>query len=81
MRPPHDAPSQQHTEECGPVHADFKKRFTPHVSSTLAPPFFPSDFIKLKTEKTEATAAVPAKLTLNFFLPHEQQMKAKEARL
>lgn len=64
--------------------AEFKKRLAPHVSSTLAPPNFPSDFIKDPKKGTEdaaaAPAAVPAKLTFNFFLPYEQQMKAKEVR-
>ena len=60
------------------VCTEFKKRFSPHVSSTLAPPNFPSDYMPKEAPKEEGAAAVPSKLKLNFFLPHEQQMKAKE---
>ncbi|KAK9833391.1 hypothetical protein WJX81_001144 [Elliptochloris bilobata] len=63
------------------VRVYFKKRLAPHVSSTLAPPNFPSEFVPVRKDAKEegaAAAAVPSKLTLNFFLPHEQQMKAKE---
>ena len=68
-------------DRCG--CAEFKKRLTPHVSSTLAPPNFPSDYLPKEAPKEEgaAAAAVPSKLKLNFFLPHEQQMKAKEVCL
>lgn len=59
---------------------EFKKRFSPHVSSTLAPPNFPSDYMPKEAPKEEGAAAVPSKVKLNFFLPHEQQMKAKEVR-
>jgi len=63
--------------------AEFKKRLAPHVSSTLAPPNFLSEFIKdpkKAKEDAAAPAATPSKVTLNFFLPYEQQMKAKEVR-
>jgi hypothetical protein len=58
------------------VPAEFLKKFKPHVSSTLGTPHFPSDFLP-KEEKTseEASAGVPEKLTLNFFLPHEATIK------
>jgi len=56
--------------------AEFVKRFRPHVSSTLNDPNFPSDFLpKSAKEEGEAPTAVPEKLTLNFFLPHETTMK------
>lgn len=60
-------------------HADFLKKFTPHVSSTLNPPQFPSDYLPKKDEASaEASTAVPEKLTLNFFLPHETTVNASK---
>ena len=56
--------------------AEFIKKFKPHVSSTLGDPMFPSDFVpKEAKDAQEAPAAVPEKLTLNFFLPHETTLK------
>lgn len=54
--------------------AEFIKKFTPHVSSTLAPPHFPSQFLP-KEQAAEEGTGVPEKLTLNFFLPHETTVK------
>ena len=46
------------------------------MSSTMNDPSFPSDFLpKEDKEVGEASAAVPDKLTLNFFLPHETTLK------
>ncbi|KAK9915018.1 hypothetical protein WJX75_003681 [Coccomyxa subellipsoidea] len=64
--------------EKGP--AEFLKKFTPHVSSTLSPPHFPSEFLP-KTVSAEEGAAVPEKLTLNFFLPHETTVKDSKVDL
>ena len=42
----------------------------------MSDPSFPSDFLPKEDEKEgEAPAAVPDKLTLNFFLPYETTMK------
>ncbi len=57
-------------------YAEFIKKFRPHVASTVNDPSFPSDFLpKEDKEVGEATAVVPDKLTLNFFLPHETTLK------
>ena len=65
-----------------PCYAEFIKKFRPHVSSTMNDPCFPSDFLP-KEDKTEgdAPAAVPDKLTLNFFLPYETTMKDSKVRM
>ena len=52
----------------------FMAKFQQHVSSTLAPPHFPTDFMKKKEIKEGEP--VPEKMTMNFFLPHEQLLKA-----
>ncbi|CAL8468352.1 g7892 [Coccomyxa elongata] len=59
---------------------EFIKKFTPHVSSTLAPPHFPSEFLP-KEQAAEEGAGVPEKLTLNFFLPHETTIKDSKVDL
>lgn len=51
----------------------FLEKFTPYVSSTTAPPSFPTDFLpKEKAEETTATAGLPDKLKFSFYLPHGQ---------
>ena len=45
----------------------------------LAPPEFPSNFIKKVAAKEEVTG-IPAKLELNFFLPHEAVCQAAKVR-
>lgn len=61
--------------------AEFIKKFKPHVSSTMNDPHFPSDFLpKSAKEEGEASTAVPEKLTLNFFLPHETTLKDSKVR-
>lgn len=55
----------------------FLSRFSKHVSSTLAPPNFPTDYMKKKEIKEGEP--VPEKLTMNFFLPHEQLLKQAKA--
>jgi hypothetical protein len=60
--------------------AAFQEKLRPFLSSTTAPPCFPSDFMKPKAP-AEAGAGVPDKLTLNFFLPHEQPKKGAAVRV
>ena len=57
----------------------FTDRFRKHVSSTLAPPHFPADFMKKK--ETKEGEPVPEKMKMNFFLPHEQILKQAEVGL
>jgi len=59
--------------------AAFQEKLRPFLSSTSAPPSFPTDFMKPKPV-AEAGAGVPDKLTLNFFLPHEQPKKGAAVR-
>jgi F-type H+-transporting ATPase subunit delta len=59
--------------------AAFQEKLRPFLSSTSAPPCFPSDFMKPRPAP-EAGAGVPEKLTLNFFLPHEQPKKGAAVR-
>jgi len=63
------------------VLAEFLKKFTPHVSSTLSPPNFPSDFLPKVAKDAEAAQTVPEKLTLNFYLPHETTLKDSKVSL
>ena len=57
----------------------FTERFVKLVPSTMAPPSFPTDFLpKDIREVKEAPSTVPDKLTLNFYLPHEQIAKARK---
>lgn len=45
-------------------------------------PCFPSDFLPKEDKKEgDAPAAVPDKLTLNFFLPYETTMKDSKVRI
>ena len=62
--------------------AEFLKKFTPNVSSTLNPPGFPSDYLPKKKAEAEGetAAAVPEKLTLSFFLPHETTLDATKVQ-
>ena len=60
--------------------AAFTEKIRPFLSSTSAPPCFPSDFMKAKPAADPA-AGVPEKLTLNFFLPHEQPKKGAAVSL
>ena len=50
----------------------FLEKFMPNVVGTPTEPQFISQFVKQPREQTEG---VPDKLTLNFFLPHKQQVK------
>ena len=50
----------------------FLEKFMPNVVGTPTEPQFISEFVKKPQEQTEG---VPDKLTLNFFLPHKQQVK------
>lgn len=50
----------------------FLEKFMPNVVGSAVEPQFVSDFVKKPTEQQEG---VPDKLTLNFFLPHKQQVK------
>lgn len=56
---------------------EFVNKFKKYVSSTTAPPQFISDFVEVESA-AEAPAAVPDKLTLNFYLPHDQPFKASK---
>jgi len=59
----------------------FLEKFAPLVSSTTAPPSFPTDFLpKEKAEETAATAGVPDKLKFSFYLPHGQPMDRQPVR-
>ena len=51
----------------------FTERFLQNVQGSAIVPQYPSDFIK-KPEDAQQEG-VPEKLTLNFFLPHKQQLK------
>ena len=55
----------------------FLKKFMPKVSSTLAPPNFPTSYLK-KPKEQEEGAGLPDKLTFNFFLPHTQYAKEQK---
>eukprot|EP00884_Botryococcus_braunii_P015347 jgi/Botrbrau1/2496/Bobra.0226s0052.1 len=59
---------------------EFLEKFQKYVSSTTAPPNFPSDFVEAQPV-TEASAAVPDKLTLNFYLPYDQIIKGSKVDL
>lgn len=50
----------------------FLEKFMPNVTGSAAEPQFISEFVKKPKEQPES---VPDKLTLNFFLPHKQQVK------
>lgn len=52
----------------------FTEKFLPNMIGSAVNPQYPSDFIK-KAEKSQEEG-VPEKLTLNFFLPHKQEVKA-----
>ena len=71
-------PVWDEAEDKGPKA--FLKEFGPKVSSTLAPPSFPSDYYK-RPEKQEEGGALPEKLTFNLFLPHEQHSKQSKVRI
>ena len=60
----------------------FLEKFAPLVSSTTAPPSFPSDFLpKEKAEEAAAaTAGVPDKLKFSFYLPHGQPVDRQPVR-
>ena len=58
----------------------FLEQFMPKVSSTLAPPNFPSSFLKPVKEQEEG-GPIPEKLTFNLFLPHSQHTKNAEVSL
>jgi hypothetical protein len=62
-----------------PEQEEFLKKFSQHVTSTTAPPNFPGDFVPA-TAPADASGAVPDKLTLNFYLPHEQTLKSSKVR-
>ena len=59
----------------------FLEKFKPLVSSTTAPPSFPTDFLpKDKVEEAAATAGVPDKLKFSFYLPHGQPVDRQPVR-
>lgn len=49
---------------------EFLKKFEPY-QGMLAPPEFPSNYLKPKPAEAEAAAGIPSKMEFNFFLPHE----------
>lgn len=55
----------------------FTERFLQNMQGSAVTPQYPSDFIK-KTPEASAEG-VPEKLTLNFYLPHKQQVKDSKA--
>ena len=59
----------------------FLEKFKPLVSSTTAPPCFPTDFLpKEEAAETAATAGVPDKLKFSFYLPHGQPVDRQPVR-
>jgi F-type H+-transporting ATPase subunit delta len=58
---------------------EFLKKFEP-LAGTLAPPEFPSNFVKSKVEG-EATGKTPDKLKFNFFMPHDTVFKEEDVDL
>lgn len=58
---------------------EFLKKFEP-LAGTLAPPEFPSSYVKNKVEG-EATGATPDKLKFNFFMPHDTVFKEEDVDL
>jgi len=46
------------------------EKFTRVAPSTMSPPNFPSDFLPEQKAEAQASAAIPDKLTFNFYLPH-----------
>ena len=54
---------------------DFLEKFKQHAPSTMDPPNFPSDFLP---PAREVPATPPAKLTLNFYMPHEIEYEGAE---
>lgn len=60
----------------------FLEKFKPFVSSTTAPPCFPTDFLpKEEAAETAATAGVPDKLKFSFYLPHGQPVDRQPVRI
>jgi hypothetical protein len=64
-------------DAASPEKEEFLNKFKKFVSSTTAPPNFPSDFVKAEPV-TEAPSTVPEKLTLNFYLPYDQPFKGSK---
>ena len=60
----------------------FLEKFAPLVSSTTAPPSFPTDFLPKEKadEAAAATAGVPDKLKFSFYLPHGQPVDRQPVR-
>lgn len=60
----------------------FLEKFAPLVSSTTAPPSFPTDFLPKEAaeDATAATAGVPDKLKFSFYLPHGQPVDRQPVR-
>ena len=54
---------------------EFLEKFKQHAPSTMDPPNFPSDFLP---PAREVPATPPAKLTLNFYMPHEIEYEGAE---
>ena len=54
---------------------EFLDKFKQHAPSTMDPPSFPSDFLP---PAREVPATPPAKLTLNFYMPHEIEYEGAE---
>ena len=65
-----DAPSDKGSKA-------FLEKFMPHVTGTANEPQFLSDFVGKPEEQKEG---VPEKLTLNFYLPHKQEVKNSKVR-
>ena len=68
--------AEEASEDKGPKA--FTQKFLQNMVGSAVTPQYPSDFIK-KTQE-EAQEGVPEKLTLNFYLPHKQQLKEAKVR-
>lgn len=59
---------------------EFLNRFAPHAG-TLNPPEFPSNFLPKAAAAAEGTAAIPDKLSFNFFVPHQTLCQSEKVSL
>jgi F-type H+-transporting ATPase subunit delta len=59
---------------------EFVSKFIEVAPSTLSPPSFPTEFVE-GAPAAEPQAALPDKLTLNFYLPHEIPVSASKVGL
>lgn len=55
----------------------FLEKFMPNIVGSAAEPQFVSDFVKQPEKEQDG---VPEKLTLNFYLPHKQQVKNQKVK-